>query len=156
ERRYHMCVPALSERVGNRYAGSLAQRLVGRYAEILEKLSLEDIPAPVKPCLAQLRRQCLKLSDIVGLRLHQRAVVGDQRLDENVVISILAVLIPPVDKQTLDVAVRRTARVHRVVDPLGESIYAAHTRGDFAYPHLLQLRRLVKKNDVILRALILV
>ena len=91
-------------------------RLVRRHqirlrAKIFKKLPLENVPRALQPCRAQLRGQLAQLGDILRLRLHQRAVVRHQRLDEAVVLRPLGIFEAAIHEQALEVSVRRSAGV---------------------------------------------
>ena len=123
--------------------------------EVLKELPFVDVPPAIQPCLAQLRRQCFELLDILRLDLHQDFVVLHQRLNEAVVFRLLFVLKSAVNEQALEIRMCRAARVQRVVRPLWKRVRAAHAGVDLVDPLLLQLPGLVNEQHVVFRALVL-
>ena len=126
---------------------------VGCVAEFLEKLPLEDVPAPVQPRLPQFGRQRLQLLDVVGLLGHEHLVVRHQRLNKRVVIGVFALLEFAVDEYPLDVGMPLAAGIHGVINPLGKAVRASQTRADGLHLVLGQLRGLVEVDHVVFHAL---
>ena len=126
---------------------------IGREAEVLEELSLEDVPAPVAPGLPELGRQGFEPAHIVRISLHQRVVVGDEGLDEAVLVGVLARAEAPVDEEALDPAVPLAAGIAGEVHALGEVVDAAHAGAQALHLLLGLLGRLVDEQHVHLAAL---
>ena len=123
--------------------------------EVLEELSLIDVPASVLPRCPQRRRQILQLAQVVRLRIHEGLIVLYLCLNEEIVIRVFIGIEIPIDEDTLEVCMPRPAGVQRVIRPLWKSIRSAHAEIDLADPALLQLPGLVDEHHVIFRALIL-
>ena len=128
-------------------------RIVG---ELLEYLPLEHVPLAVQPGVPQPPGQGLQLPQIVRLGPQQSPVVRDLGGDEHIVLRVFSGLKAPVDEQTLDVAVARSAGVAGVIQPLGKSVDAPETGRELPHPLLLQLGGLVQEDHVVFRALIAV
>ena len=124
-------------------------------AEVLEKLSFIDIPAPIEPGVPEFGGQLGQGVPVAGLAGHQGLVVGDQGLNKGVVLGIFPGAEVPVHKQPLEIAVGGAPGVQGVVGPFGVGIGSPDAGVNLPQPGLRHLPGLVGEPNVVLRPLIL-
>ena len=128
----------------------------GIIPELLEELPLEQIPAALQPCLSQFGRQGLQGLYVLRLIFHQGGIVCYQGGNESVICSVLPLLITAVDKKPFDITVTDTAGVAGVVTAFRQAVGLTHRQVDLADPVLFELGSLVKKQYIVLCALVLI
>ena len=90
--------------------------------KLRKKLPCKSAPLAKKPSLAKLLRQHFKLLYVIGVALHQRGVIVNERGNKAVIASVFALAVLFVDKKTFHPTVPHTAGVAGEVHSRSEGL----------------------------------